>query len=89
MAQSDRTPQEMAHWGEKIYRERIRPTLTDADIGKFVHIDLNSGDYEIDHDDIAGDLKLRARKPGSRYYGLRVGYTAAEFCDGYDEEPQL
>lgn len=89
MTQPDRIPQEMANWGEKIYRERIRPTLTDADIGKFVHIDLNSGDYEIDTDDIASDLKLRARKPGSRYYGLRVGYTAAEFFDGCDEEPKL
>ena len=89
MTQPYYTLQEMAKRGEKIYRERIRPTLTQADIGKFVHIDLNSGDYEIDADDIAGDLKLRARKPGSRYYGLRVGYTATEFFDGCHEEPKL
>ena len=89
MTQSDYTPREMAERGEKIYRERIRPMLTEADIGKFVHIDLNSGDYEIDADDISGDLKLRARKPGSRYYGLRVGYTATEFFDGCDEDPKL
>ena len=89
MTQSDYTLHAMADWGEKIYRERIRPSLTDADIGKFVHIDLNSGDYEIDVDDVSGDLKLRARKPGSRYYGRRVGYTATEFFDGCSEEPQL
>ena len=90
MVQPDYTLREMTDWGEKIYRERSRPTLTEADIGKFVHIDLNSGDYEIDADDISGDLKLRARKPGSLYYGLRVGYTATDFFDGCnEEEPKL
>ena len=84
------TDAEFCARGEKIYRERIRPTLTEADIGKFVTIDINSGDYEIDADDISGDLKLRARKPGSLYYGLRVGYTATDFFDGCDEEePKL
>lgn len=87
MTQPDYTLRAMANRGEKIYRERIHPTLTESDIGKFVHIDLNSGDYEIDTDDISGELKLRARKPGSRYYGLRVGYTAAEFFDGCNEAP--
>ena len=89
MSQSDYTPREMAERGEKIYRERIRPTLTEADIGKFVTIDINSGDYEIDADDISGGLALRARTPGSCYYGLRVGYSVAESFDGCYEEPKL
>ena len=89
MTRPNLTDAEIYARGEKIYREQIRPTLTEADIGKFVTIDINSGDYEIDADDISGDLKLRARKPGSRYYGLRVGYTATEFFDGCDEDPKL
>ena len=89
MTMPDLTDAEICARGEKIYRERIRPTLTEADIGKFVTIDINSGDYEIDDDDISGGLALRARTPGSCYYGLRVGYSAAYFFGGYHEDPEL
>ena len=89
MTSPNLTDVEICARGEKIYRERIRPTLTEADIGKFVTIDINSGDYEIDADDISGGLALRARTPGSCYYGLRVGYSVAESFDGCYEEPKL
>ena len=89
MTSPNLTDAEVCAQGEKIYRECIRPTLTEADIGIFVTIDINSGDYEIDADDISGGLKLRARTPGSSYYGLRVGYSAAYFFGGYYEEPEL
>ena len=90
MAKPNLSDAEICALGETIYRERIRPTLTEADIGRFVTIDINSGDYEIDDDDdLTGGLKLRARTPGSYYYGLRVGYAAAEFFDGCSEEPNL
>ena len=83
------TPDEIAEIGEQIYREKIRPTLTEADIGKFVHIDVNSGEYEIDDDDITGNFKLRERAPEACIYGMRIGYSAAYFLGGYDEEPRL
>ena len=83
------TLEEMADLGEKIYREKIRPTLTEADIGKFVHIDVNSGEYEIDDDDVTGDIKLSERVPGARIFGMRVGYSAAYFMGGHYEEPKL
>lgn len=89
MAQPSLTLEEIADLGEKIYREKIRPLLTEADIGKFVHIDVNSGDYEIDDDDISGDIKLHKRKPNALCYGLRAGYSAAYFFGGHYEEPKL
>lgn len=89
MTQPDLTLEEMADLGDKIYREKIRPTLTEADIGKFVHIDVNSGEYEIDDDDISGDVKLSERVPDAKIYGMCVGYSAAYFMGGYYEEPKL
>ena len=83
------TLEEMADLGEKIYREKIRPTLTEADIGKFVHIDVNTGEYEIDDDDVEGEIRLVERVPDARIHGIRIGYTAAYFFDGYYEEPKL
>ena len=81
--------EEMAALGEEIYQESIRPTLSEADIGKFVHIDVNSGEYEIDDDDIQGEIRLVERVPDARIHGIRIGYTAAYFFDGYYEEPKL
>ncbi len=89
MTQLDLTPEQVADLGEKIYRERIRPTLTEADIGKFVHIDINSGEYEIDDDDITGDIELCQRVQNPTIYGMRVGYSAAYFMGGHYEEPKL
>ena len=83
------SPEQIADLGEKIYREKIRPTLTEADIGKFVHIDINSGEYEIDDDDITGNFKLRERVSEARIYGMRGGVADAYFMGGYDEEPRL
>ena len=88
-AHPDLTLEEMADLGDKIYREKIRPTLTEADIGKFVHIDVNSGEYEIDDDDLAADDRLRARLPEASGYIMRVGYSAAYFMGGHYEEPKL
>ena len=83
------TLEEMAALGEKIYQDSIRPTLSEADIGKFVHVDINSGEYEIDDDDISGEDKLCQRVPNAKIYTLRVGYSAAYFMGGHYEEPQL
>ena len=82
-------PEERAAYAEALYRERIRPTLTDADIGRFIIIDVNSGEYEIDDDDAQASRRLHLRMPGAFGYGIRVGYTAAYFFGGCHEEPNL
>ena len=82
-------PEERAALAETLYRERIRPTLTDADIGRFIIIDVNSGEYEIDDDDAQASYRLHRRLPDAFGYGIRVGYTAAYFFGGYHEEPKL
>ena len=63
--------------------------MTEADIGKFVIIDINSGEYEIDEDDITASIRLQARRPDAFGYIMRVGYSAAYFFGGYYEEPKL
>ena len=80
---------EAEKFAEAVYQEKIRPTLTEADIGKFVIIDVNSGDYEIDENDAAASHRLHDRLPNSRGFGMRVGYSAAYFFGGYYEEPKL
>ena len=86
--QPDLTGVEISALGKMIYRKKIRPLLTEADIGKFVVIDVDSGDYEIDEWSVEADLRLRARAPDACGYTLRVGYSAGVFF-GWHEEPEL
>ena len=43
----------------------------------FLVIDIETGDYEIDADDLAATKQLLANRPNAVIYGLRIGYPAA------------
>ena len=60
--------------GEEIYHRVIRPTLTEADRGKAVAIDVDSGDYEIGKDGIVTIPALKSRRPDAKVWMRRVGY---------------
>ena len=70
--------EEMAERGQEIYDERIK-ALIDLDVhyGKFVVIDVETGDYEIDKRDIVAVKRLRERRPGAMTYAIRVGFPTA------------
>ena len=88
MAQPDLTDPAIAIAGKQIYQDKIRPLMTEADIGKFVFVDVNSGEYEIDESAVKASKRLRQRMPDSLRFGMRVGYSAAYFF-GWHEEPKL
>ena len=86
--QPDLTGVEVSALGKMIYRKKIRPLLTEADIGKYVVVDVYSGEYEIDEWGVKASARLRRRVPDACGYILRVGYSAAVFF-GWHEEPEL
>jgi hypothetical protein len=51
--------------------------LLPDDDGKFVAIDVGTGDFEIDDDDYAAVMRLRARSPQAEIWLGRVGAHAA------------
>ena len=63
--------------GQALYEEKIRSRVEATERGKFVVIDVGSGDYEIDSDDAAATVRLMARSPGAVTYAVRVGHAAA------------
>ena len=48
-----RTLDELAGLGGEIFNRQVWPVLRPEDDGKFVAIDVETGDYEIDEDDYA------------------------------------
>ena len=68
----------IADKGEKIYAETIKPSINfEQEKGKFVVIDVNTGDYEIDKRDAAATRRLRDRRPEAVTYAVRVGRPTA------------
>jgi hypothetical protein len=64
---------EFARRGDEIYERDIKPQLKAKDKGKIVAIDIETGEYEIDPDEMAACDRLHARIPGAQPWLVRVG----------------
>ena len=51
-------------------------------------IDIETGDYELDADDLAATKRALAKRPGAVLYGLRIGSPAAYRLGGGVMVPQ-
>ena len=71
------SPEEVARLGAEVFDRQVRPTLQPGDDGKFVAVDIKSGDHELDEDDYAAVTRLRARRPSADVWLGRVGQPAA------------
>jgi hypothetical protein len=69
--------EEFARRGDEIYERDIRPKLKPDDKGKFVLIDIETGEYEIDSDEIAASDRLLARYPEAQVWLVRASYRYA------------
>ena len=69
-----RTPEELARLGTEIFDQRVRQTLRPEDEGKFVAINVATGEYEVDADDYAAVAALRARVPTADIWLIQAGY---------------
>ena len=71
------TPEEVASRGDTIYRQRLRGLVEPEHHGSFLVIDIETGAYEIDADDVLATKRLLAGYPNAVIYGLRVGFPTA------------
>jgi hypothetical protein len=65
--------EEFARRGDAIYESEVRPRLKPDDEGKLVAIDIESGAYEVDEDELKAFDRLRARVPEAQIWLVRVG----------------
>ncbi|WP_020471288.1 hypothetical protein [Zavarzinella formosa] len=64
---------ELVRLGQEAFDRTVRSRLQPEDDGKFVAIDVDSEDYEIDLDDYAAIKRLLARCPAAQVLLLRAG----------------
>jgi hypothetical protein len=69
--------EEFARRGQEIYDRAVKSQLHAEDLDKFVAIDIESGDYEIDRDDFTAMERLRARRSDAQIWLMRAGRPTA------------
>ena len=65
--------EEFGRRGDEIYDRDISPHVGPDDEGKFVVIDIETGAYEIDQDELAASDRLLARRLDAQIWTRRVG----------------
>src|SRR5215467_8263559 len=75
--------EEIQRRAEELYANRIRAKVeTEENIGKVLVIDIETGEYEIDTDEIAAVRRALAKHPGAALWTLRIGYEAMHTFGG-------
>ena len=76
--------EEFARRGDAVYENKVRPHLAADDNGKFAAIDIDSGMYVIDTDELEACDRLRARLPEAQIWMVRVGSRYVHRFGGRD-----
>ncbi|MBM4039502.1 MAG: hypothetical protein FJ290_13400 [Planctomycetes bacterium] len=75
-------PHELVARGRAYYDKHLRARVEPEHVGKFLALDVESGDYEVDEDELAAIHRAEARHPNSLFYVMRVGFRAAHHIGG-------
>lgn len=68
---------EISRLGQQIYDQQLRGQLEPGHNGEFAVIDVDTGDYEVDAESVAASDKAVRRRPGGRFYMVRIGTPSA------------
>jgi hypothetical protein len=77
MSVINQNAEEVVQRGQELYERQLRAKVEAENRGKFLVLDIETGQYEIDAEDLAASKRLLARLPGAVLYGVRVGSPAA------------
>src|SRR5713101_6905099 len=68
---------EIVKRGQAVYNEKIRPQVEAENKGKVLVINVETGEYEMDADDVAAAKRARSRFPDTPLFSMRIGYPGA------------
>ena len=69
--------EEVIRRGKAVYEEQLRAQVEPNNTGKFLVIDIETGEYEIDRDEVAALKRAKAKRSDAPLYMLRIGHRAA------------
>lgn len=68
--------EEFARRGKEIYDRDIRSKVETDNKGKFLAIDVETGEYEMAEDTLTASQRLFQRLPDAQVWYVRIGYRA-------------
>ncbi len=71
------TSSEIVQRGQALYDQQIRDKVDPSAKGKFLVLNIETGEYDIDADELAALRRAKAKNPDAPLYILRVGYATA------------
>jgi hypothetical protein len=71
------TTEEVARRDQELYERKTRQKVEPEHDGRFLVVDIESGDHEVADDDLTASDRIPARRPNALLYGLRVGRNYA------------
>jgi hypothetical protein len=77
------TAEEIVRRGEEIYQRDLRVQVEAQHRGKFLVLDIETGSYEIDPDEVAALDRAMGKNPDGARYILRIGYPTAHRIGGH------
>jgi hypothetical protein len=82
MAHPRYSSDEIIEQGQALYDQQIRDKVEPQHNGKFLVLDIETGEYEIDADSVAAIDRATAKHPDPALYLLRVGFPTAVTLGG-------
>jgi hypothetical protein len=79
--------EEFAQRGDEIYERELRVIVEKHHDGKFVAIDIETGAYEVDSDELAASDRLLTRVPNAQIWLRRIGSRYARHFGSYARSP--
>ena len=64
--------EEFARRGDALVESNVRPNLTESDADKLVAIDIETGEYELDKNEMKAANRLRKRVPDAQIWSVHV-----------------
>lgn len=74
---------EVAERGKVIYQSQIQPRITESDAGKFLVIDVATGAYDIDGDEMSALRRAKERRKDPVLFVMRIGFKTAHKMGGH------
>jgi hypothetical protein len=63
--------------GKEIYEQQLKDKLESQNFGKFLVIDIETGEYEMDEDDLTAVLRAYQKNPNGIRYEMHIGYATS------------
>ncbi len=68
---------EIVERGQALYDQQIRESVEASHKGRFLVLNIETGEYEIDDHELAALKRAKAKNPDAALYMLRMGYSSA------------